>query len=275
MTKKQLLTAGAVALPAIIAFLLYAWVPSVIKSEVADQLKEVTTRLVDVQTTVKGFDGRLGSVESSTNRIGDLKNELSELRGELRGFTKSFIKTASDAETALKRAVSASASDAKVTLPFAGKVIETAKEKRIRLSPKAIKEIAESLFAVSAPDASLVVWDTASRLASYKTFSEGMQGVPKPPKDAQDRVVVQNATVDLGGKRFENVSFVNCNVQYMDSFIELENVRFIDCTFDEVQTGEPGGNGREFLQALLLTDEKPSLSLSFAAPPSRPGADRK
>src|SRR2546421_8379393 len=125
------------AVPAIIGFLIYTWVPSVIDGKIAGHIQGINDKLGAVKSTVDSFDTRMRNVETSTNKsteqVGDINLQLAEIRGLLRGYRISLIKSPADVEGALKRAVSARGDEAKYTLPVADQVLNTAQEKRIPL----------------------------------------------------------------------------------------------------------------------------------------------
>lgn len=273
-TNEQIL--GIVKLAAFLALLggaiyyfVYTAVPEKVRSEVASLFiakDGPLERLVTVETEIKKIPGL-----DQTQR--EMQRQLTTLDTK---FDVYFDKTLdiNTAEQAVGRAIGRAIRtqdnvQKTVALEVAQLVLDKATSKPIVIDYKKANEYGLAILNHSYnDDQKPVVKATISKIAKQRNLKIP---VPPIPKDNQ-----QESKYILGGDRvldgtfYKDVTFVDSKIIYGDGWLGLENVRFINCTFEV----SPVDSGRVFYLALFKSDDPiPSVTVkpNSPLPPSKPG----
>jgi hypothetical protein len=260
---KQLFTTlciilALLAVPA--GYIVYVSIPDKIKAEMGEQFKGPLQTLVKHEIEPTANQGKLLSEQQ-----GKMQYQLTELTVKFDlYFDKQLNKKV--AENTVQRAVEAVGSSQDktqriVALKVASHVLERAAANHVPIDHKKANASGLALLEQQyADDEKPALRETLSELARQRTLKFP---APQVPKENSKYIVGGDQRLD--GPHFQDVTFVNCKILYSDGFLDLQNVRFINCTFDVF----PENTGKEFYTALFSSNE-PIPTVTVKTPGSRP-----
>jgi hypothetical protein len=201
-------------------------------------------------------------IKSNSNEL-DRKIIDSEARlnGRIDDLLLALAKDPGKTKISYRRAIAVKPRDLAKSLPVAKELLTRARQQGTTLSLKEIKELAIATVPLldktyKDPEMSRKVLNTASELATYKTFVVSKQN----PAGNLAGNSCKDGNANLGGVALENQIYVNCKVSYLGGDIILKNVQFINTEFAMVD--EP--SAKQFLKALLLSD-KSTISIDTSS----------
>lgn len=147
-------------------------------------------------------------------------------------------------------------------LNIAKTVLEKADTKRIVIDYKKINQFGLALLKQHyEADQRSVLKDTVAKLAKQRTQKNSTPVIPKD--DEQKTKYIFDVEQQLDGTAFKDVTFVNSTINYDNGWIGLDNVRFINCTFEVY----PLDTGKKFYEALFESDVPiPTVTVSTGTP---------
>jgi hypothetical protein len=146
-----------------------------------------------------------------------------------------------------------------VALKVAGNVLDKAAANHVVVNYKKVNEHGLALLQQYEDDQKDVIQQTLSSAAKQRTLK-----FPPPKVPQENPKYVVGGEKRLDGNSFHDVTFVDCKIIYGDGWLDLENVRFINCSFDVL----PENTGRDFYTALFSSDDPiPAVTVRTPGPP--------
>ena len=194
----------------------------------------------------------------------DLEASIKLLQKDIEHISETRKKLLSDD---VRKAATTDGQDLRQNLESINSTLRLAQEQSIVLDREATIEAGKALFnrAITSNGLSGEVWNTATRLVAYQTFADGQTRPLIMPGDArrepftvepgaEGRYILQGiwlegVTQTLDGIVWEGGVFNKCHIIYKGGFLRLNNVRFIDCTFEIEKTPK----GAKFGEAVLAS----------------------
>lgn len=218
----------------------------------------------EIGKELQGPLSRLATVENDTRRIPgieatqrDIEKNLMALATEFRlYFGKQSLdktKVQSIADDAVTTAVETKdPAERAVALRVARNVLSKASDHHVTMNPEKTNRLGLKLLAQKFEGADqTALRDALSELARQRTLI-----VSPPPSRSPDFTYIVDKEQTLDGTAFKNVTFVNCTIIYGDGWLNLNNVRFINCIFDVAPE-----TGKDIYQALFKSlDPIPTVS---------------
>lgn len=212
------------------------------KSEIGTALQKPLERLSTVEENTKNIPKLESTLRETENTVIRLQTTVEVYFGKQPLDKKSAeIVTGRAVDRAL---VAKNPSERKAALDIASDVLERTASHHVVLDYKKISKYGLSLLEQTV-EGSDELKTALSKLARQRTL-----GSPPPEAVQPSDSFIVDKEQRLDGTSFKNVTFVNCRILYDDGWLNLENVRFINCTFDVSLRG-----GKEFYRGLFKSEE--------------------
>ncbi|MCA1630643.1 MAG: hypothetical protein LC785_06990 [Acidobacteria bacterium] len=243
-------------------YFVYTAVPEKVKSEVGSLF-----------TAKDGPLERIVAMEQKTQKIDGLETSQNAMREQIirldTKFDVYFDKTLdkNTAEEGIGRAINRAISSQDhvqqtAALDIAKTILDKAISKRIVIDYKKANQHGLAILKQSyKDDQKPIVKADVSKLAEQRTAKSPAPAIPENNKKESE--YIKGGQHVLDGTFYKDVTFVNSKITYGDGWLGLENVRFINCTFEIA----PEAAGKAFYLALFKSDDPiPSITVMLHGP---------
>jgi hypothetical protein len=239
-------------------------------TSVPEKVEKETAKLFSAKD---GPFERIVKVEAETAKIKGLEETQTNMQLKLvelnTKFDVYFDKTLdkNTAEQTVGRAVSRAVGSQDplqqtVALNVAQTILDKAKTKRIVIDYKKANQYGLAVLKPSyRDDQKPVVKDTVSKIAYQRNLKIPEPQIPKDEEKETEYIIGGDRVLD--GTPYKDVTFVGSTITYGSGWLGLENVRFINCTFNIA----PEDMGKAFYLSLFGSDDPiPVVTVRTPAP---------
>lgn len=256
---------GAVVLAivgALAYFIVYTAVPNQVKADVGNMF-----------ASKDGPMERIIKLEQDTRKIPELEKNQNDMNKQLielnTKFEVYFDKTldTQTAEQALGRAVNRATNSQDplqrtAALNITGHILDKITSRRKVIDYKKANQLGLALLRRDYEGEEKLKLEAAvSKVARQRNLKLPAPPLPKDEEEKSKYIVGGERVLDA--TLYKDVTFVDCVIRYHDGWIGLENVRFINCTFEV----SPENYGKKFYEELFKSEEPiPSVTLKTPSP---------
>jgi hypothetical protein len=198
-----------------------------------------------IENTVNRIDNTVQGINANLKQAkADAQHKDEELRASITEDTLPSL---------LKNTTEGNPEELKKSLPRAQHYIAIAKEKKLPVDTKTIKDRGVRLLNARKEckdyDCNQQAWQTVSKLASLKTVaSANSRPLSQAIEESKAKgILFEGGQCTLGFDTREGSVFKDCTVIYKGGRVDLEKVYFINCDFDVEQSDA----GEQFLMAIF------------------------
>jgi hypothetical protein len=193
-------------------------------------------------------------IDSMRDSLYDLSNRESHVEGRLEEMSKSLEKVF---DKELHHAAMLSPPAFKADLPRINAMIQFVSDQGLTIEPNLTTALRHKMAVV--PETKTVTfWIAAATLINFSSHSNSQSLYPNLcgvfGVNTVTNSIVKNCDQVLDGMSFRDVTFHHSSIHYYGAKVQLQNVRFIDCTFELRIKEIPPPAGQHLTRTLLASN---------------------
>jgi hypothetical protein len=243
------------------SYIVYSVIPDKIKAEMGAQAGPGGPLQTLVSNGIKTTDDKVTELRNQQNQM---QVKLFELTADFKIYSEGKLANNKAIENTAQRAIDVAGTSQEKgerieALKVAGHVLEKAAANHVIVNYKKVNSQGLAVLEQYVDGQKDVAKETLSSLAKLRTLKFP---APKMPQERSKYIVGGDQRLD--GRLLQDKTFVDCKIIFSNGWLGLENVRFINCTFDVL----PESIGREFYKSLFSSDSPiPEINVRTPGPP--------